>query len=150
MTLSLSQYNLLFSCFFLNFSIKICNKMIYLLASVATTYSASIVEIETTFCSFKIQLTVVPPSVKKYLVVLLLLSLSLAISESTYPCRIMSEPSKHNVGVVVTLKYLRIYFSASQCSLPRLFIYLLTTPTTCAISSLVQTITYIKMPIVYE
>jgi hypothetical protein len=87
--LSLLQYNLLFSCFFPNSSIKLCNQIMSLLASVATTYSASIVESETTFCSFKIQLTAVPPIVKTYPVVLLLLSLSLAISESTYPCHIM-------------------------------------------------------------
>jgi hypothetical protein len=79
-------------------------------------------------------------------VVLLLLSLSPAIYESTYPYRKVSKPPKHNACVVVPLKYLRIHFTTSQCSLPRLFIYLLTTPTACAISGLVQTIAYIKLP----
>jgi len=99
MALSLSQYNLLFSCFFPNSSINLCNQIIYLPASLETTYSAFVVESETTFCSFKIQLTVVPLTVKAYRVVILLLSLSLSISESTYPCRTMSEPPKHNAWV---------------------------------------------------
>ena len=43
-----------------------------------------------------------------------------------------------------------IHFNASQCSLPGLFIYLLTTPTSCATSGHVQTIAYIKLPIVDE
>ena len=88
-----------------------------LLASIATTYSTFVDESETTFCSFKIQLIVVPPIVKAYPMVLLLLSLSPIISESTYPCRTMFEPSKHNACVVVPLKYLRIDFTAIQCSL---------------------------------
>jgi hypothetical protein len=92
MALSLSQYNLLFFYFFPNSSINLCS----LLASVAATYYAYVVESETTFCSFKIQLTVVPPTLKTYPMVLFLLSLSLSISESTYPCRTVSEPSKHN------------------------------------------------------
>jgi hypothetical protein len=121
-----------------------------LLASVATTYSSSIVESETTFCGFEIQLIVVPPIVKTYPVVLLLLCLSPTIFESTYPYRKLSEPPKHHALVVVPLKYLRIHFTVSQCSLPGLFIYLLTTPTPCAIYGLVQTIAYIKLPIVDE
>ena len=80
MALWLSQYNLLFSYFFPNSSINLCNQIISLLASVAATYYASVVESETTFCSFEIQLTVVPPIVRRYHVVLLLLSLSPAIS----------------------------------------------------------------------
>jgi hypothetical protein len=94
--LSLSQYNLLFSCFFLNSSISLCNQIISLLASVVATYSASIVESATTFFNFKIQLIVVPPIVKTYPLVLLLLSLSPAIYDSTYPCRTMYAPPKHN------------------------------------------------------
>jgi hypothetical protein len=70
--------------------------MISLLAFVAATYSAYVVESATTFFSFEIQLTVVTPIVKTYPVVLFLLSLSPAISESTYPCRKVYEPPKHN------------------------------------------------------
>ena len=75
--------------------------------------SASVIESATTFCSFEIQLTVFPPIVKTYPMVLLLLSLSIAIYESTYPYRKVSEPPKHNACVVVPLKYLRIHFTAS-------------------------------------
>jgi hypothetical protein len=46
---------------------KLCNQIISLLASVATTYFASDVESATTFCSLKIQLIVVPPTVKNIL-----------------------------------------------------------------------------------
>jgi hypothetical protein len=96
MELWLSQYNLLFSCCFPNSSINLCNQIISLLASVAATYYVSIIESATTFCSFEIQLTVVPPTVKTYYVVLLLLSLSPAIFESTYSCKTVFEPPKHN------------------------------------------------------
>jgi hypothetical protein len=146
MTLSLSQHNLLLSYFFHNSSINLSNQIISLLASVAATYSAFVVESSRTFCSFEIQLTDVPPRIKTYLVVLLLLSLSPSIYESTYPCRTMFEPPKHNALVVVPLKYLKINFTSSQCYLPRLFIYLLTTPLAYAIFDLVQTIAYIKLP----
>ena len=67
-----------------------------LLASVAATYSASVVESATTLWIFETQLTVAPPIVNTYYVVLLLLSLSPAISASTYPYRAMFEPPKHN------------------------------------------------------
>jgi hypothetical protein len=150
MTLSLSQYKLLFSCFFPSSSINLCNQIISLLAFVAATYFSFVVESETTFCSFEIQHIVVPLIVKTYLVVIFLLSLSPAICESTYPCRTVYEPSKHNASVEVPLKYLRIHFTASQCSLPGLFIYMLTTPTACEICGLVQIITYIKLLIVDE
>jgi hypothetical protein len=96
MVLSLSQYNLLFSCFFPNSSINLCNQIISLLYFVAETYANYVVESATTFCSFKIQLTIVPTIVKTYPMVLLLLSLSYVIFESTYPCRKVSEPPKHN------------------------------------------------------
>ena len=52
----------------------------------------------------------------------------------------MFEPPKHNDCVVIPLKYMRIHFTAIQFSLPGLFIYLLTTPTACAIFGLVHTI----------
>ena len=123
---------------------------ISLLTYVVATYFASIVESATTFCSFEIQLTVVPPTVNTYHVVLLLLSLSPSISASTYPCRIVSEPPKHNRWEVVPLKYLKIHYIAFQCSLPGLFIYLLITPIACAISGLVHTMAYIKLPTVDE
>jgi hypothetical protein len=85
MELSLSQYNLLFSCFFPNSSINPCNQSISLLAFVEATYFDFFVESETTFSSFEIKLTIVPPTIKTYLVVLLSLCLSPAIYESTYP-----------------------------------------------------------------
>ena len=150
MTLWLSLYNLLFSCFIPNSSIKLCNQVISLLAYVAATYSASIVESATTFCSFEIQLTIVPAIVKNYLVALLLLPLSLSISTSTYPCRIVFGPLKHNAWEVVPLKYPRIHYIAFQCSLLRFFIYLLITPTACVISGLVHTMAYIKLLTVDE
>ena len=146
----LSLYNMLFSCFFPNSSINLYSQIISLLVSVAATYSASIDESETTFCSFEIQLTIVPPTVKKYPTMLLLLSLSPTIYESTYPCRLMFEPPKHIAYAVVPLKYLRINFTSIQCSLPGLFIYVLTTPIACVISALVHTISYIKLMTIDE
>ena len=150
MTPYLSLFNLLFSCFLPNSSMKLYNQIISSLAFVAATYSASIVESETTYCSFEIQLTVVPPTVNTYHVVLLPLSLSPAIFASTYPCRIMSEPPKHHACEVVPLKYLRIHCTAFQCSLLGLFIYLLTTPTSCIILGLVHAMAYIKLPTTNE
>ena len=47
---------------------------------------------------------------------------------------------------VVPLKYPRIHCTAFQCSLPRLIIYPLTTPTACVIFGLVHTMAYIKFP----
>src|SRR5271156_4992429 len=96
MALWLSQYNLLLSCFFPNSSINLCNQIISLLASVRATYSASADESATTLYNLEIQLTAVPPTVKTYPVVVLLLSLSHAIFESTYPCRVVFDPPKHN------------------------------------------------------
>jgi hypothetical protein len=96
MALGLSFYNLLLSQFFPNSSINLCTQMISLLASVATTYFAFVVESETTFYNFKIQLTDVPPTIKTYPMVLLLISIPPSISKSTYPYRIMFEPPKHN------------------------------------------------------
>src|ERR1700733_12907034 len=43
-------------------------------------------------------------------------------------------------------KYLKTRFTATQCSFPGLDINLLNTPTACAMSGLVQTIAYIKLP----
>ena len=85
---------------------NLCNQIIDLLAFVATTHFVFVVESETTFHSFKIQLIVVPPTIKTHPMVLLLVSLSLVESTSTYPCRTMSEPPKHNALEVVPLKYL--------------------------------------------
>ena len=65
-------------------------------SSVAARYYASIIESETTFCGFEIQLIVVPPILKTYHMVLLMLSLSPSIFESTYPYKTMFEPPKHN------------------------------------------------------
>jgi hypothetical protein len=96
MALSLSQYNLLFSYFFPNSSINLCNQFISLLSSVAATYSTYVVESATTFCIFEIQLIVVPSTIKTCPVVLLMVSLSLVIYESTYPYRTVFEPPKHN------------------------------------------------------
>ena len=76
--------------------------------------------------------------------------LSPTISTSTYPYRIVFEPPKHNAWEVVPLKYLRIHYTSLQFSLPGLFIYLVTIPTPCAISSLVHTMAYIKLPTVDE
>jgi len=98
------------------------------------------------FCNFETQLAVVPPTINTYPMELLLLSLTLAISTSTYPFIAMFQPPKHNDLFVVPLKYLIIHFIATQFSFHGLVIYLLTTPTACAISVLVQTISYIKLP----
>ena len=146
----MSLYNPIFSCFFPSSSINLYNQIISLLASLAATYSTSINESAKTFYSFEIQLSVVPPIVKTYIMVLLLLSLSPVIFESTYPCRTMFEPLKHKACIVVPPKYLRIHFTAIQCYLPRFFIYPLTTPTTCTIFGLVHTIAYIKFPTTKE
>ena len=114
MALWLSLYNLLFSYFLSNSFMNLYNQIVSLLDYVATTYSASIVESATTFCSFEIQLTFITPIIKTYPVVLLLLSLSPAISTSTYTCRTVSEPTKHNAWEVVPLKYLRIHYTISN------------------------------------
>ena len=47
-------------------------------------------------------------------------------------------------------KYLNTLFTSIQCSFPRFEIYMLKTPTALAISSLVQTIAYIKLPTTLE
>ncbi len=96
---------MLFSFFFSNSSISLCNQIISLLAYVRETHSASIVESAATLYSFEIQLTYVPPTVKTYHVVFLLLSLSHSISESTYPCRVVFEPPKHHAWEFVPIKY---------------------------------------------
>ena len=67
-------------CFLPNSSMNLYNQIISLLAFVEITYSSSIVQSATTFCSFEIQLIVVPPTVKTYPVVLLLMFLSPTIS----------------------------------------------------------------------
>ena len=150
MSLWLSLYNLLLSFFFPNSSINLYNQIISLLASVVATYFAYIDESETNLCSFKTQITVVPLTIKTYPMVIILLSLSPAISKSTYPYKIVFEPPKWNAYAIVPLKYLRIHFTSIQWSLPGLLIYLLTTPTTCAIFGLVHTIAYIKLPTAEE
>jgi hypothetical protein len=76
MALWLSLYNVPISCSLPNSPINLCNQIISLLASVAATYSASVVESATTLWIFETQLTAVPPTVNTYPVVLLLLSLS--------------------------------------------------------------------------
>ena len=126
------------------------NQIISLLASVAATYSDLVVERATTFCSFEIQLTAVPRTVKTYPVVLLMLSTLPAISASTYPCKTMSQPPKHNALEVVPLKYLRTHYTDFQFSLPRLFIYMLTYLIACPIYGLVHTMEYIKLPTTNE
>ena len=138
--------NLPITCFLPNSSINLCNQIIPLLASIAPKCFASVVESATMFCNFETQQIVVPPTLNTYPMVLLLLSLSLVISTSTYPSRESFEPPKLNAWFMVPLKYLRIHFTAIQCSFPELFIYLLINPTTCAISGLVQTISHIKLP----
>ena len=130
-----SLYNILFSCFFPNSSINLYNQIISLLASIVETYYAFVNESATNFYSFKIQLSVIPPTVKKYPMVLLLLSLSPTISESTYPYRTMFEPPKHSARAIIPLKYLRIHFTSIQCSLPGLFIFLLNSHYMCDIWS---------------
>ena len=60
MALWLSLYNLPNSCFLPNSSRNLCNQIISLLASIAATYSASIVESATTLCSFETQLIAIP------------------------------------------------------------------------------------------
>lgn len=136
MALQLSLYNILLSYFFPNSSINLYNQIISLLAFVEATYSTFFDESETTFCSFKIKPIDVPPIVKTYLMMLLLLSLSPTISESTCPYRIVFDPPKHNDCVIVPLKYTRMHFT--------------TTPTSFAIDGLVHAITYIKLPIADE
>ena len=57
----LSLYSVRIWCFLPNSSINLCNQIISLLASVAATYSTSVVESATTLWIFETQLTVVPP-----------------------------------------------------------------------------------------
>jgi len=96
MALWLSLYNVPISCFLPNSSVNLCNHIISLLASVVAIDYVSIIESATTLWTFETQLTAIPPTVNTYHVVLLVLSLLPAISASTYPCREMFEPPKHN------------------------------------------------------
>ena len=52
---------------------------------------------------------------------------------------------KMNFTLAITIQYQNIHLTTLQCSIPRLLIYLLTTPTTRAISSCVHTIAYIRL-----
>lgn len=97
------------------------------------------------FYNLKAQLTIVSPKVYTYLVVLFMLSTSLPKSESTKPFNFTPVPLKQCVLFVVPLKYLMIHFTIYQRCLPGLLMYLLTTPTTCVMSDLVQTIAYIRL-----
>ena len=59
-----------------NSSKKLCSQIISFAASVATTYSAFVVDITTIFCRFEAQDIVVPPKINTNPVVLFLLSIS--------------------------------------------------------------------------
>ena len=135
---------LVFSYFLPHSSMKLCNQIISLLSFVAATYSASIVESATTFCSFEIKLTLVQSTIKTYPVVLILLSLSPAISTSTYPCRTMFE--------LQNIMHEKRYLSNTRESIVLLFnalyldCYMFTTLTAFAIFGLVHTMAYSKLP----
>ena len=101
-----------------------------MLAFTTATYLASVVESALTFYNLEIQLTAVPPTVKTYPIVLLLVSTSLARENSMKPLKAEIDRVKHNAFVVVPLKYQSIHLKELQCSIPGLLIYLLTTPTT--------------------
>ena len=51
---------------------------------------------------------------------------------------------------LVPLKYQNTYFTSRQCSSSRFSMNLLTTPTACEMSGLVDTITYIKFPTIFS
>ena len=144
--LCLALYNGWSSYFWPNSSRKHCNQILSLLVYLAATYSTLVVESALTFYNLEIQLTTVPPIVKTYPVVLLLVSTSPTRSKSTKPLRAELDLVKHNAFVVVPFKYHSIHLTTLQCSILGLLIYLLTTPTTWAISSHVHTIAYIRLP----
>jgi len=78
--------------------------------------------------------------------VLFLPSKSPPKSASENPCKVRLLLLKDKYIFEVPFKYLNIHFTPSQCSFPGLDRNLLTTPTACAISGLVQIIAYIKLP----
>lgn len=135
---------------FLVYDPALLRKTVTISSLYTATYFDSVVKSSTIFCSLETQLTIVLLSVYIYPVILFLLSKSPVMSASTYPCKPKSNFLKHKTLFVVLLKYLRIHFTSSQCCFHKLFIYLLTTPTACAISGLVHTIAYIRQPIVEE
>ena len=77
-------------------------------------YSASVVDNETHFYNFDCHDITLPINVNKYLKVDFLLSRSLAISESVYPSRNGFVPLKLKHTFKVSLRYLKIHFTASQ------------------------------------
>ena len=93
------------SCFLPNSSRNLCNQIISLLVSIATTYSASIVESATRLWIFETQLTAVPPTVNPYPVVLLLDHMSKVPYASTVGslmyAMVFTRPDiAHAVGVI--------------------------------------------------
>ena len=132
LALWLSHWGLYFSCL-----MHIIHKS-SLLAYVVAMYSTYVVDKATTFCSLDCHDTTPPLKVNKYHDLDFLLLMSPDIFESVYPSRIIFAPSKYRQYFEVPLRYLRIHFTSSKCSLPRLARNLLTTPITCAMSSLVH------------
>ena len=113
-------------------------------------YSASVVDNETHFYNFDCHDIASLANVNKYLEVDFLLSRSLAISEFVYPWRNGFDPPKLRHTFEVSVRYLKIHFTASQCVLPGFARNLLTTPTVWEISRRVHTIAHIKFPIADE
>ena len=105
------------------------NHIISLPALFAAMYSDSVVDKVTHFCNLDCHDTAAPQNVNKYPEVDFLLSRSPANSASVKPSKTGSDPPKDKHNFEVPLKYLSIYLTASQCSLPGLDKYLLTTPT---------------------
>ena len=68
------------------------------------------------------------------------------MSESLKPLSIGFSTPYLRHTLEVPFKYQSIYFTAVQCSLPGLLMYRLTVSTANAMSGLVQTIAYIKLP----
>ena len=135
------------SCFLPNSSKKLCSQIISFAVSVATTYLASVVDKAAIFCKFEALDIVVPLKVNTKPVVLFLLSKSLTKSTSTKPYSFKLAPVKQRHVSDEPLRYLRIHLIAFQCCFPGLLMYLLTTPTACAIYGLIHAIAYIKLPI---
>jgi len=121
-----------------------------LLASDATIYSTSVVDKATHLCNLDCQDTTPLAKVVRYPGVEFLESTSQAMSASVYPMNIGFSLPKPKHLLVVPLKYLNIHYTAFQYSSLGLDKNQLTTPSTLAISRLLQITTYIRLPTTEE
>ena len=131
----LSQYTINMSYFTPNSCRKFFIHKFSLQPSVIAIYSILVVDKATHCWSLDYQETAPLVKVSKYP--------DKDFLELTSPAM---SPPKYKYALEVPLRYLRIHFPIVQCSLPRLERNRLITLTAWAISGLVQTVAYIKLP----